>query len=147
SGWPPRKVTKSPSPVAMSQSLPAEEYERVIDKLRSSEALCVGHELERFNPLAGGGETGIGRCGRPHCSNRNQSGGDGNQGDLGHLSSPVQLAQDGRLSHSVSATCRTRASGAVIAITKWLISLVRPIAREVQSPHGGLSLHEINCIS
>ncbi len=38
------------------------EYERVVDKLRSSEALCVRHELERSNPLARGGKTGIGKA-------------------------------------------------------------------------------------
>ena len=42
------------------------EYEAVVVKLSSSEALRVHHELERFNPLTHrGGDTRIGGRGRP----------------------------------------------------------------------------------
>jgi hypothetical protein len=43
------------------------EHESVVGKFRSSEALCVHHQLERFNPLnRRGSDTRIGRRGRPY---------------------------------------------------------------------------------
>jgi hypothetical protein len=57
------------------------EYEAVVVKLSSSEALRVLHELERFNPLTyRGGNTRIRGRGRPYSeTSRNQSGGNGKQ--------------------------------------------------------------------
>jgi hypothetical protein len=68
------------------------EYEAVVVSLRNREALRVHHELDRFNTLRGG-NTGTGGRGNPHSeTGRDHSGGNGNQADLAHLSSPVQLA-------------------------------------------------------
>jgi hypothetical protein len=73
------------------------EYEAVVVKLSSSEALRVLHEFERFNPLThrrGRGNTRSGGRGRPHSeTSRDHSGGNGKQRDLAHLSSPIQSAQ------------------------------------------------------
>jgi hypothetical protein len=72
------------------------EYEAVVVKLSSSEALRVLHEFERFNPLTHRrGNTRTGGRGRPHSetSRDDHSGGNGKQGDLAHLSSPIQSAQ------------------------------------------------------
>ncbi len=88
------------------------KYERVVDKLRGSEALCVRHELESFNPLARGGRAGIGRRGGPYCeTGRGQSDSNGNQSDLAHLRSPVQSAQDGGSSHLMKSNMPGRAFG------------------------------------
>jgi len=70
------------------------EYEAVVVRLSSREALRVHHELQRVNPLTHrGGNTRTGGRGRPHSeTSRDHSGGNGKQGDLAHLSSPVQSA-------------------------------------------------------
>src|SRR5262245_50155779 len=66
------------------------EYEAVVVSLRSRKALRVHHELNRFNPLARRGNSRVGGNGRPHSeTSRDQSGGNGKQNDLAHLSSPV----------------------------------------------------------
>src|SRR6266508_2196251 len=97
------------------------EHEAVVVSLRSSEALRVHHELERFNPLRGG-NTGTGGRDSPHSeTGRDHSGGNGKQGDLAHLSSPVQSAQDGGSSHLTGSNMPGRALAAVMAITKWSI--------------------------
>jgi hypothetical protein len=72
------------------------EYEAVVVSLRSGEAPRVHHELERFNALTRRGDTRIGGRGCPHTeTNRDHSGGNGNQADLAHLSLPCNQAQDG----------------------------------------------------
>ena len=66
------------------------EYEAVVVKLSSSEAFCVLHEFERFNPLTyrGGNTRMVGR-GRPYSeTSREQQGGNGKQSSLAHLSLP-----------------------------------------------------------
>ena len=69
------------------------EYEAVVVKLSPSEALRV-LEFERVNPLTHRrGNTRTGGRGRPHSeTSRDHSGGNGKQGDLAHLSSPVQFS-------------------------------------------------------
>ena len=64
------------------------EYEAVVVKLSSSEALRVHHEL-------GGGNTRTGGRGRPYSeTSRDHSGGNGKQGELAHLSSPMCNQRD-----------------------------------------------------
>jgi hypothetical protein len=102
------------------------EYEAVVVKLSSSEALRVLHELERFNPLTHRrGNTRIGGRGRPYSeTSRDHSGGNGKQSGLAHLSSPIQSAQP---QHAVVKPsdgewyAGLMASAAVMAITKWSI--------------------------
>src|SRR5262245_65572698 len=75
------------------------EYEAVVVSLRSREALRVHHELHRFNALTRRGDTRIGGRGRPHTeTNRDHSGGNGNQLGLAHLSSPCNPAQESGMS-------------------------------------------------
>jgi hypothetical protein len=68
------------------------KYEGVVGKLLSGQPLCVHHELERLNPLTyRGGNGRIGGRGRPYSeTSRDQSGGNGKQNGLTHLSSPFQ---------------------------------------------------------
>src|SRR5260370_38168445 len=66
------------------------EHECVIDKFRSSEALCVHHLLKRINALTWrrGDDTCAGR-GVPYSeANRDHSGGNGTQTDLAHPKIP-----------------------------------------------------------
>src|SRR5262245_63867098 len=86
------------------------EYEAVVVRLSSREALRVHHELQRVNPLTHrGGNTRTGGRGRPHSeTSRDHSGGNGKQGDLAHLSSPVQSALK---AIRQSATCQAMAFG------------------------------------
>jgi hypothetical protein len=83
------------------------EYEAVVVKLSSSEALRVHHHLERFNPLTyRGGNTRIGGRGRPYSeTSRNYSGGNGKQTcrARAHLNSPIPI--------SSAATSRLIGSG------------------------------------
>src|SRR5262245_27049808 len=66
------------------------KYERVVDKLRSSEALRVHHELDRFDPLAHRRNASVRGSGRPDAqTNREHSRKNGKQSDLAHLSPPV----------------------------------------------------------
>src|SRR5262245_50803579 len=72
------------------------EYEAVVVKLSSSEALRVLHELERFNPLTHRrGNTRSGGRGRPYSEthSRDQSDGNGKQCGLAHLNPPIQSAR------------------------------------------------------
>jgi hypothetical protein len=71
------------------------EYEAVVVKLSSSEALRVLHDLERFNSLTHRRSNGrTGGHSRPHSeTSRDHSGGNSKQGDLAHLSSPIQSAR------------------------------------------------------
>src|SRR5260370_42556082 len=71
------------------------EHECVIDKFRSSEALCVHHLLKRINALTWrrGDDTCAGR-GVPYSeANRDHSGGRGTQTDLAHPKSPSARPQ------------------------------------------------------
>src|SRR6266516_8217308 len=102
------------------------EHEGVVGKLRSSEALCVHHQLERFNPLNHrGSNTRIGSRGRPYShASRDHSGGNRKQSDLAHLnfsraiSSPTTC---GSSSHLWEPVCQSMAPADVMAITKWSI--------------------------
>ena len=71
------------------------EYETVVVKLSSSDALRVHHELERLNPLTyREGNRRIGGRGRPYSEpSHDQSCGNGKQCGLAHLSSPIQSAR------------------------------------------------------
>jgi ATP-dependent DNA ligase len=67
-------------------------------------------------------------------TSRDQSGGNGKQSGLAHLSSPVQSARPQQAVWS-GAVCRTMVSAAVMAITKWSIS-----GSEKKDPRSGLRL-------
>src|SRR6516165_2742896 len=71
------------------------EHEAIVDKLCPRQVLCVHHKLVRFNPLTyRGGNRRTGGRGRPYSEpNRDQSGGNGKQDGLAHLSSPIHSAQ------------------------------------------------------
>jgi hypothetical protein len=70
------------------------EYEAVVVKLSSSEALRVRHELKRLNTLTyRGGNRRIGGRGRPYSEpSHDQSCGNGKQCGLAHLSSPIPIS-------------------------------------------------------
>jgi hypothetical protein len=64
-----------------------------IGELLSREALCVHHELERFNTLTPRGDTRISGRGRSHSkTSRDHSGDNGEQSGLAHLSLPLNPA-------------------------------------------------------
>jgi hypothetical protein len=137
-----RVIEKDPAPFAalgaihqgvghalMAEEIPfavSIENEGVVGKLLSSEALCVHHQLERFNPLNHrGSNTRIGSRGRPHShASRDHSGGNRKQSDRAHLNFlPCnQLARNMRwFEPFVGGVCQSMASADVMAITKWSI--------------------------
>jgi hypothetical protein len=102
------------------------KYEGVVGKLLSGQPLCVHHELERLNPLTyRGGNGRIGGRGRPYSeTSRDQSGGNGKQLDLAHLSSPIH--QPNRNMRQLKPSDEEQYAGLwfppdVMAITKWSI--------------------------
>jgi hypothetical protein len=68
------------------------KHEGLVSKLRSSEALCIHHQLKRFRAI-GGSDTRIGGRGRPYFeASRNHSGGNGEQTGLAHVNSPYEFS-------------------------------------------------------
>jgi len=101
------------------------EYEGVVGLL-SGQPLCVHQELERLNPLTyRGGNAPIGWRGRPYSeTSRDQSGGNGKQLDLAHLSSSIH--QPNRNMRQLKPSDEEQYAGLwfppdVMAITKWSI--------------------------
>jgi hypothetical protein len=101
------------------------EYEGVVGLL-SGQPLCVHQELERLNPLTyRGGNARIGWRGRPYSeTSRDQSGGNGKQLDLAHLSSSIR--QPNRNMRQLKPSdeeqyARLWFPPDVMAITKWSI--------------------------
>jgi len=101
------------------------EYEGVVGLL-SGQPLCVHQELERLNPLTyRGGNARIGWRGRPYSeTSRDQSGGNGKQLDLAHLSSSIR--QPNRNMRQLKPSDEEQYAGLwfppdVMAITKWSI--------------------------